>query len=335
MRSSLTATALAVIVVWPQAATATLTVNPAQPITRQVLVQTIQTALDNGTLPATLFGDATQTASIESGIDTIWAQAGIDVNFLPTIVHYNSTFAFQGSAGSGTRPQSDLGTILSNARNQGGILNPNASVIDMFFVNVVPGFAPLNENTSAGLANIGANGIAVFVGANLLDFQNGRDVISGVVAHEIGHNLGLKHPADGLPNLMSPSGTTQQLTSDQIAAVLQTTARNDAVAFIPSGGTGFPQPFNSQLTGDYNRNGIVDAADYTVWRDMLGSTTNLVADGNGDRVVNAGDYTVWKTNFGRTGSGVVSDRSVPEPATWIGCLWLVAIYSLAVRRAVT
>ena len=28
-----------------------------------------------------------------------------------------------------------------------------------------------------------------------------------------------------------------------------------------------------QLTGDYNDDGVVDAADYTVWRDAVGSTT--------------------------------------------------------------
>src|SRR5262249_39970448 len=32
------------------------------------------------------------------------------------------------------------------------------------------------------------------------------------------------------------------------------------------------------LPGDYNGDGIVDAADYTVWTDSLGSTTNLAAD---------------------------------------------------------
>ena len=141
--------ALALIVTWPAAALATITVNPAEPITRQVSVQIIQTALDDGSSPATVFGNASQTAGIETDIDTIWAQAGIDINFLPTINHYNNTFAYQGTAGTGTRSQNDLGTILTNARNQGGILNPSSTVIDMFFVNVTPGFTPLSENTSS------------------------------------------------------------------------------------------------------------------------------------------------------------------------------------------
>ena len=156
-------------------------------------VQAIQTALDNGSSPATVLGNATQRAEIETKIDRIWAQAGIDIEFLPTVVRYNNTFAYQGSNGTGTRNQGDFSTILSQAAAQGGILNASASVINMFFVNVVPGFGPLSAKTSAGLANIGRNGIAAYVGASLLTFGKGTDVIAGVLAHEIGHNLGLKH----------------------------------------------------------------------------------------------------------------------------------------------
>ena len=55
--------------------------------------------------------------------------------------------------------------------------------------------------------------------------------------------------------------------------------------------------------GDYNRNGVVDAADYTVWRDQLDATglTPLAgADGDGDGEVTAADYGVWKSHFGQT-----------------------------------
>jgi hypothetical protein len=59
-----------------------------------------------------------------------------------------------------------------------------------------------------------------------------------------------------------------------------------------------------------------DAADYTVWRDMLGqSGTGLVADGNGDTMITDLDYNVWKSNFGQTaGSGSLANVAVPEPA---------------------
>ena len=53
------------------------------------------------------------------------------------------------------------------------------------------------------------------------------------------------------------------------------------------------------LPGDYNFNGIVDAADFNVWRDTLNSISDLRADGDGNGVVDAADYQVWVANFGQ------------------------------------
>ena len=53
---------------------ADLIVNTARPITHRVSVQIIQTALDDGTLPATVFGSSSQSSDIMSMIDTIWAK---------------------------------------------------------------------------------------------------------------------------------------------------------------------------------------------------------------------------------------------------------------------
>jgi hypothetical protein len=73
--------------------------------------------------------------------------------------------------------------------------------------------------------------------------------------------------------------------------------------------------------GDYNRNGIADAADYVLWRKTLGQTgARLPADGNDNNEVESGDYTVWRANFGNTAgsSSIVGAIStVPEPATLV------------------
>jgi autotransporter-associated beta strand protein len=79
------------------------------------------------------------------------------------------------------------------------------------------------------------------------------------------------------------------------------------------------------VSGDYNSNGVVDAADYTVWRDALGSNVapGSGADGTGpsgtpDGMVDQLDYQFWKDHFGDSGSGsgaLAGTFAVPEPAT--------------------
>lgn len=85
--------------------------------------------------------------------------------------------------------------------------------------------------------------------------------------------------------------------------------------------------------GDYNANGAVDAADYTIWRDTVGqSGAGLAADGNHDGTVNSADYIVWKSNFGSTiaGAGTAGSTLVPEPAT--AALLVLGVFSFAVRN---
>jgi hypothetical protein len=80
-------------------------------------------------------------------------------------------------------------------------------------------------------------------------------------------------------------------------------------------------PGTGGLTGDYNNDGSVDAADYVVWR-----KTNI----NGQQ-----GYDDWRANFGRTaGGGAANQAAVPEPAS--GALLLFGLATsgvLCVRRS--
>jgi hypothetical protein len=68
-----------------------------------------------------------------------------------------------------------------------------------------------------------------------------------------------------------------------------------------------------KLTGDYNGDGVVNLADYTLWRDSLGATgLGLAADGSGNGVVGISDYQLWAENFGNMSASVASHQ-VPEP----------------------
>jgi fibronectin-binding autotransporter adhesin len=87
------------------------------------------------------------------------------------------------------------------------------------------------------------------------------------------------------------------------------------------------------IAGDYNGNGVVDAADYILWHKTLGATgAALAADGNNNGMVDAGDFDVWRSNFGRQagGAATASVASVPEPSTGIllsvGLLLLLCLH---------
>ncbi|MEX2308964.1 MAG: choice-of-anchor Q domain-containing protein [Pirellulales bacterium] len=88
---------------------------------------------------------------------------------------------------------------------------------------------------------------------------------------------------------------------------------------IDIGAVEIEPPTGPALPGDYNLDGVVDAADYIIWRKTLGSSVPQYsgADGNGDTTVDAQDYSVWTGNFGDTlppgsGGGASSEAASQE-----------------------
>jgi hypothetical protein len=82
--------------------------------------------------------------------------------------------------------------------------------------------------------------------------------------------------------------------------------------------------------GDYNQDGVVDAADYTVWRDTLGSTTDLRANGddtgNSHGVIDVADFAIWKEHFGEfVNQAGGASLQVPEPMSGVELMLLVAM----------
>ena len=88
--------------------------------------------------------------------------------------------------------------------------------------------------------------------------------------------------------------------------------------------------FPALNAGDFNADGLVDAADYDLWRSTFGSTTRLAADGNKDNVVDAADYVIWRKAFVATG-GNSALAVVPEPNA-AALLFFAAALASTTRR---
>jgi autotransporter-associated beta strand protein len=72
------------------------------------------------------------------------------------------------------------------------------------------------------------------------------------------------------------------------------------------------------LAGDYNGDNVVDAVDYTVWRNHLGEPdeSSIANNGDGSNGVDGGDYALWRMRYGDAQPGAGAGgllQVVPEP----------------------
>lgn len=128
-----------------------------------------------------------------------------------------------------------------------------------------------------------------------------------------------------LGNVFNTSADTQSLSFQY--AFDNGPLLNGQIEFVTPGG----------LQGDFNGDGVVDAADYTVWRNNLGGDESaLGGNGNNNGVVDSGDYALWKAHFGQSAPAALALAStqVPEPASvvWMLGAALAGIATLKRRR---
>ena len=135
-------------------------------------------------------------------------------------------------------------------------------------------------------------------------------------------------PLSGTGSLSSTtlSGQTTETLTFPVNATFNFNAdASTSVSLTLTGELVATSTFSAGLPGDYNENGAVDAADYVVWRDNLGSGNALPNDDSAG--VGQDDYTRWTAHFGQpAGSGVGTAAAVPEGSTlaWL-CVWVAAV----------
>lgn len=135
------------------------------------------------------------------------------------------------------------------------------------------------------------------------------------------------------------------LSTDPMQAMFE--ALDDGKAYFDIHTTAFPngevRGFVVYVPGDFNDNGIVDAADYVLWKKTEGTIAEgLPADADNSNVVDQEDYLIWRQNFGSTrhdqhehhhddGAGASLALGVPEPSA-VALLAIGLLAPLSMRQ---
>lgn len=193
----------------------------------------------------------------------------------------------------------------------------------------------LEINTSSGAASL-INESTLDVSIDLIEFSSSAGALNpngfnGIRDTQAGWQTSNQNSANGLIEFLPGDGSPA--VGETIAGGTSFTlgnafdagnaARDVAFAFHILGGddngfAGAVRYVGSALPGDFNGDGLVNSADFTVWRDNLGAADETALMGNGDGLngVDIGDYNQWKANFSSAGAASLSagsDAAVPEP----------------------
>lgn len=172
--------------------------------------------------------------------------------------------------------------------------------------------------TDSGYDNLDISGIAT---------------LTGEIAVSLGDGF---TPGDGAEYtlLSAAGGIATALGSLDFGAGLPsgfTASYNDAM-------TELILTFAAGLGGDFNGDGIVNIADYAVWRNNLGANESVLPPGStdGSTIVDAADYELWRTNFGMTTGALNTITSapaaVPEPSSFVLLAGILVGGAVALRR---
>lgn len=219
------------------------------------------------------------------------------------------------------------------------------------------------ENLVAGLVDVDGSVLSGTAGAGT-DWTITRELsVFNLPQYRLSFTDSDKSPADGML-LLTSTGEFAGLENQDNSMVYEADGSDFIISGIDHvvGPAGAPGPIPSPeetgfmfayidfddapaivnpraLPGDFNADGRVDAADYTVWRDNvdaeaagdnLGDENEAAIAWNGDGRfgIDLGDYEVWAANYGATLPGALT--SIPEPTAL--ALGLVAMGFLKTHR---
>jgi hypothetical protein len=242
---------------------------------------------------------------------TIFAVIAACAYALPAVAHHSRyTAALSGAAVSPANGSSGVGHVVVSID------------FDILTMRIASTFSGLQGTVTA--AHIHGPTAEAFAGTAAAATPTPVGFPSGVTAGSYSHLFDLSQPATFNPYYIAANGSVSSAMNALFNAL------HDGKAYFDLHTTAYPdgeiRGFLVNVPGDYNDNGIVDAADYVLWRKTLGTIgEGLAADSDNSNIVGPEDYATWREHFGETrhdqhehhhhGSGTGSSIGVPEPAS--------------------
>ncbi len=188
----------------------------------------------------------------------------------------------------------------------------------------VPTSIDLGQVYNVGVTVTNTANVVAAIGADELDYSlSTSDSLSGSYSNQV------DLAGDLLGNVYMVGLDTS--TTGIKSGMITVTSTSQGVE---NGTIEIPVSFLVVLPGDYNGNGIVDAADYSEWRATQGQlvTAGTGADGSRDGLIGPEDYAIWRSHFGESADGAgaaFTGAAVPEPGALV--LMLCAVCLCGVR----
>jgi hypothetical protein len=323
------------VIVWACAVLTSLAIPPAQnsalASSRNFAVVTAQSSIAiSGTVTNTTFGTAPITQQGPGGLTTTYSGTIKTDREAAAIEFVDGSVVTANNSGSWQPlPDASDGSSPANYGARAGFLGGFA-IVNFAGRNLVAGLvgSPTAVDGS-GQFDLASTSIVFASGDLAYRGPFGNPVGTATLATQAGALSG----SGTFVSTMQNGTTTETITlpvnaTFQFAADASTSINLTLTGQVVAKATFTPPP------GDYNENGVVDAADYVLWREKLGSSTSLPNDDTAG--VGDDDYTRWRAHFGQTISGAASSLSdatpTPEPSLLLLLGWAIGLFVAGYRN---
>lgn len=202
-----------------------------------------------------------------------------------------------GEANVGNATQSPLVSLTSVTGNPDGTITLEFN-------------GPVSQNNLGDGGFVGPEGTGITI-TGLGGVPNPQVDVLPAVDGYFTNTLTLSFTGAGVTNGILPNGSYQlNIVGNGVTGNGRAVDANNSGSTTGSDAQFSVEVATDALAGDYNTDGVVNAADYTVWRDNLGQSLALPNETATPGQVTREDYDAWKANFGATGGTTITVDSI-------------------------